>query len=124
MLFKHILCPVDFSESSRLAMAKSAELATPETTITLLHVLELPVAYSGEPQITGFIDDLDQRSARQLDEWAASLGKDVKAKIVTETTIGRPAAQVLDVLDRDPSIDLVVIGSHGRTGLGRFLLGS
>jgi nucleotide-binding universal stress UspA family protein len=38
--------------------------------------------------------------------------------------IGWPGAEILAALDRDTSIDLVVVGSHGRTGIKRALLGS
>ena len=44
--------------------------------------------------------------------------------VVTRSRIGSPGAQILAVLDDDRTFDLVVMGSHGRTGLRRALLGS
>jgi nucleotide-binding universal stress UspA family protein len=44
--------------------------------------------------------------------------------VTTRTRIGTPGAQILAVLDDDRTFDLVVMGSHGRTGLRRVLLGS
>ena len=44
--------------------------------------------------------------------------------IETRTLVGAPSAQALIALDSDLTYDLVAVGSHGRTGLGRLLLGS
>jgi nucleotide-binding universal stress UspA family protein len=123
--FNHVLCPVDFSESSRQAVALAAELAAPRGAgITLLHVVEVPVTYSGEPRVEGFVEDLDKRSARLLEEWARDLRTKVSVPVATRSRIGNPGAQTLAVLDDDKTYDLVVMGSHGRTGLRRVLLGS
>ncbi len=119
----HVLCPIDFSDHARRAVALAAELAGPGG-ITLLHVLELPVAYAGDPGIPGFLEGLDRRSAELLDQWAAELRATVAVPVTTRLIIGSPGAQTLTVLDRDPTINLVVMGSHGRTGIRRVLLGS
>lgn len=123
--FTHVLCPIDFSESARHAVDLAAELVRPGGAgITLLHVIEAPVAYSGEPSIADFARDLDRRSAEQLDTWAAKLKSKVSVPVTTRSRIGYPGAQTLAALDADPSVDLVVMGSHGRTGVKRALLGS
>ncbi len=123
--FKHILCPIDFSQGSRAAMEQAARLADPDGLgITLLHVLDLPVRFSGEPKVAGFTEDLDRQGARLLGEWAAELRTRVSVPVVTRTRIGSPGTQTLSVLEAEPTFDLVVVGSHGRTGLGRVLLGS
>lgn len=123
--FEHILCPVDFSQSARRAVALATEIAAARgSRITLLHVLELPVAYSGELAIEGLAADLDRRAAELLEDWARSLGTKVSQPVVTRTRIGYPGAQILSALDADRTFDLVVTGSHGRTGLRRALLGS
>ncbi len=123
--FRNVLCPVDFSDSSRHACELAAQLVEPGGAgITLLHVLELPVTYSGEPPMKGFVEDLDKRSARLLAQWAADLKAKVSVPVTTRSRIGYPGAQTLAVLDDDPAFDLVVTGSHGRTGIKRALLGS
>lgn len=123
--FQHVLCPVDFSESARRAVALAAELTAPGGAgITLLHVVEVPVTYSGEPHVQGFVEDLDRRSARLLAEWASDLRARVSVPVATRSRIGNPGAQTLAVLEDDRTFDLVVMGSHGRTGLRRALLGS
>ena len=123
--FHHLLCPVDFSESSRDAVALAAQLAAPGGPgITLLHVIEVPVRYSGEPRVEGFVDALDKQAARLLETWAADLRTRVSVPVTIRWRIGSAGAQTLAVLDSDSTFDLVVMGSHGRTGLRRALLGS
>jgi nucleotide-binding universal stress UspA family protein len=122
--FTHVLVPVDFSESSRHAMELAADFARSGAAITLLHSIEIPVAYSGETPGPDFARDLDRRSAELLAKWAAELKKKVSVPISTRSRIGRPGTETLAVLDNDRTIDLVVMGSHGRTGIKRALMGS
>jgi nucleotide-binding universal stress UspA family protein len=123
--FGHVLCPTDFSDASRYAVELAAELATsPGAGITLLHVIELPVSYSGEMPAPGFVEDLDKQAGQLLEEWASELRAKAAVPVVTRTRIGSPGGQALAVLDEDPVFDLVITGSHGRTGLRRALLGS
>jgi nucleotide-binding universal stress UspA family protein len=124
--FNHVLCPIDFSESSQHAIDLAIDLAVghARSGITLLHVIELPVRFSGELAISDFAQDLDKVSAKLLEDWASNLRSKVKVPVVTRTRIGSPGAQTLAVLDDDPTFDLVIMGSHGRTGIRRVLLGS
>jgi nucleotide-binding universal stress UspA family protein len=123
--FGHVLCPIDFSESSRHAVELAASLVAPGGAgITLLHVVEVPVSYSGEPPVAGFVDDLDRQGSRLLEQWATELRAKVSVPVTARSRIGSPGVQTLAVLDETPSFDLVVTGSHGRTGLRRVLLGS
>jgi nucleotide-binding universal stress UspA family protein len=123
--FTHVLCPVDFSAYSRDAMELAAELVRPGGAgILLFHSLELPVAYAGDPHVPDFMSALDQRSAALLERWAADLRGKVKVPVTTCSRIGRPGQQTLALLEHEPTVDLVVIGSHGHTGIKRALLGS
>ncbi|MEO7731504.1 MAG: universal stress protein [Kofleriaceae bacterium] len=123
--FTHVLCPVDFSASGHQAMELAGRLAQPDGAgITLLHVVELPVAYSGELQLAGIYRDLDKASVDLLEEWAKELRTKTIVPVTTRCRIGYPGAETLAVLDEDRTFDLVVMGSHGRTGIARALLGS
>ncbi|HEU0035604.1 MAG TPA: universal stress protein [Kofleriaceae bacterium] len=122
---RHILCPTDFSESSHHAVRLAGELAqSTGASITLLHVLELPVAYSGEPHPPELYREIDVRSTELLQKWAAALRRESGAQVTTKVRLGWPGAETLAMLDEDSSYDLVVMGSHGRTGIKRALLGS
>jgi nucleotide-binding universal stress UspA family protein len=123
--FRHVLCPVDFSASSRQAMELAAELVQPGGVgITLLHVLELPIAYSGEPSLPELCRDLDKRSADLLDAWATELRTKTSVPVTARSRIRGAGGETLAVLDDDRTFDLVVMGSHGRSGIARVLLGS
>ncbi len=125
--FARILSPIDFSESSLDAFDLALELVTPGGAITLLHVLETPASYSGDPTMSDFLSSLDQRSTAHLDDLIASSAERAKTAMATvgkATRIGNPGRQILSLLDSEPGFDLVVMGTHGRTGLRRLVLGS
>jgi len=124
--FSNVLVPVDFSESARHAAELAADLVVPGGAgITLLHVIDVPVAFYGEPAIPGFMRDLDKHSSDQLEAWATQLRSRTAVPVITRSRIGHPGAQTLAVLDqKESAIDLVVVGTHGRTGVSRILLGS
>jgi nucleotide-binding universal stress UspA family protein len=120
--FAHALVPTDFSESAELAIDLAAQIVRPEGRVSLLHVVELPVSYTGEVAGMALDSDLDDRAAAALERSAARIGGKVRVTATTQT--GYPVPQTLEALTRDASIDLVVMGSHGRTGITRALVGS
>lgn len=122
--FEHVLCPVDFSNSSRLATRLATQLLRPDSRgITLMHVIEAPVAAAGRADAT-LARALDKQGTAQLEAWAAELRPLVPAPVVARTRIGYAGAETIAAIDDDPTIDLVVMGTHGRTGIKRVLLGS
>ncbi|HZJ63789.1 MAG TPA: universal stress protein [Kofleriaceae bacterium] len=123
--FPNILCPIDFSDDSRHAIGRAAELAALGATgIKLMHVIEPALSYNELSMGENHLAALDHRATHELVRWASDLGKKVSVPVTTAIDIGRPGAQILAALDADPSIDLVIMGSHGRTGIKRVLLGS
>ncbi|HET9990861.1 MAG TPA: universal stress protein, partial [Kofleriaceae bacterium] len=122
--FARILCPVDFSDSSRLALELALELdPVPDRTVTLLHIIEPPRIYGGESRMNVH-PGLGGESQKLLETWGAAATAKQPAKLATLVRIGRPSTQVLAVLGEDDAFDLVAVGSHGRTGLQRMVLGS
>lgn len=123
--FRNILCPIDFSDDSRHAIDRAAELAGSGTTgITLLHVIEPALTYRELSMGENHLAALDHRATHELAGWASDLEKKVSVPVTTAIDIGRPGARILAALEADPSVDLVIMGSHGRTGIKRVLLGS
>jgi len=123
--FDHVLCATDFSDAAHFAMELAGTLAKPGGNgVTLLHVLELPAAYSGEPHPPAIYRELDRHSVAVLDKLASELLAKVQVPVATRSRVGHPGAETLQALDADRTIDLVVTGSHGRTGLQRMMLGS
>jgi nucleotide-binding universal stress UspA family protein len=118
--FRHVLVPTDFSTSAEQALDLAESLVSPDSRITLLHMLEVAGPYPGELSDAD-LADLDSRAAVALRDLATSRGD---ARIATVARVGWPGVQILAALDEDRSIDLVAMGSHGRTGIKRALIGS
>jgi nucleotide-binding universal stress UspA family protein len=125
-MYKRILVPVDGSEQSRQALAAALQLAAPTgARVRVVHSLD-ELAY-----LTGF-----EASSNVL-TLAREYGRKILDEAVTQaTSAGVPAdSQLLEgmghrlgdnVADavRSWEADLVVVGTHGRRGIGRALLGS
>lgn len=121
---RHVLVPVDFQEHSKLAIGLAKQLLETRGTITLLHVVEIPLAYSGAPPMAQFVADVEERAAQVLEQWARDARVGFEGEVQTRQRIGQPGSKALDLLHDEPVFDAVVVGSHGRTGLRRVLLGS
>ena len=119
-----VLVPVDFSEGADQAVRHARELAlTYGAQITLLHAVEevmYPSAYGMEmADIPGpeVLERVDGSLAAMAEE---EIGDE---HVVVESVIGHAPSVILDYLD-EHDVDLVVIATHGRSGLERLLLGS
>jgi nucleotide-binding universal stress UspA family protein len=125
MIFRHILVAVDFGSSSQAALDRAIELAAKlDTKLTLVHVCEVtPMIYAGmEYPVADWLTPLQDAAKKELDDLAAK----VKAKVPgvgTALRVGFAAEEILAVA-ASTGADLVVTGTHGRKGIGRFLLGS
>lgn len=122
---RSVLAPVDFSDSARLALTYARELAALYgARLDVLHVVEeavFPTVYGIEPVSVAVPDVLD-RTEEALDALVREVeGADVPIR--TQVIVGHSASGVLDVID-EGDVDLVVIATHGRTGIKRLLLGS
>lgn len=103
-----IVCATDFSESSDAAVRVAHDYARQfGVPLHLLHV----TWPAGDP-----------RAAEALGRLAAELGRDVR--VLTATEVGMPAAPVIVRYAQRHGADLVVLGTHGRTGVTRALIGS
>ncbi len=129
MQIRTILLPTDFSECGNFALSYAASLArTFNASIICLNVIEpiVPtVGYSGmtEPlpiaDITEQLEDSAERELPKLAECDDCEGLNVEEMVVH----GDAAAEIVRV-GKERGVDLIVIASHGRTGLGRILFGS
>lgn len=128
--YQHVLVPVDFSDCSDSVVRHAADLAGPHgAALVLLHAIALPVGLEvgaktvdarglSVPVMTQLRDEASIRMAPLL-ELVREQGVAVRARIVN----GPPAARALEEAERLPA-DLIVLGSHGRTGVRRLILGS
>jgi nucleotide-binding universal stress UspA family protein len=116
-----ILHPTDFSDRSRNALQLAAALARDyRARLVLLHVLPRPVVAYGDGLVPPDPEDLRAEVREELDRLTVP-GPDLPTdRRVAE---GDPAGVILH-LAREAPADLIVLGTHGRTGLGRLLMGS
>jgi nucleotide-binding universal stress UspA family protein len=124
-MYDEILLPTDGSESSRLAVAHAADLAVRhDATVHLLSVADSRNRFeSPSSGVAPDVWDETQREEAQIavGEATAELPNEVETETHIES--GVPRTEILAAIDRLP-VDLVVMGTHGRTGLDHYLIGS
>jgi nucleotide-binding universal stress UspA family protein len=126
--WKRICCPIDFSDASRAAMEVAADLARRfGSELMLLHAYPIPGYTFPDGSVVAspkMMQELADQAQRHLEEWRLDAEKMVGASRVTaEKAVGEPAAEILEAAKR-MGADLLVMGTHGRTGLQHALMGS
>ncbi len=127
MTIRKILVPVDFSAHSREAQRWAAELAGRyDATLTLIHVYQ-PISYAlPEGYVlpsANLLADLEVSLSKALDDARSELVSIAGLKVNTQLLQGVPFAEIVRFA-REGSYDLIVLSTHGRTGLKHALLGS
>lgn len=122
-----ILCAIDFSEFSREAMHVATDLARQKAAmLELVHVTDRPL-WSAEPFVH-LPGDVRQASidaaARELETWRRDAEQRTGAAVTARTASGAPWSEIVAVANADPTIETIVMGTHGRGTVSRALLGS
>jgi nucleotide-binding universal stress UspA family protein len=124
-----ILLAIDGSDFSQAAMQSAmARPWPPDTQVKILHVVEPPSLLMGR-EMGGYDPEFEtvwkalRGQAKHLVEKAAEKMREAKFNVSTELVEGDPKSQIIDIA-HEWSADMIVLGSHGRTGLNRFLMGS
>jgi nucleotide-binding universal stress UspA family protein len=122
--FKQILVPTDFGESSDRALAMAADLAVKfGASLTVLHTYEVPVyGYPGVVIPADLSDSIRDAAQKHLDRQLTEIRKRIpKAEGIL--SLGIPWREIGGAIERIHA-DLVVMGTHGRRGVNRMLVGS
>jgi len=127
MEIKTILYPTDFSPGARAAMDHVVSLAQDyDSKLILLHVIQdISVAEWFIPSslsVAELLEDLEKNAWREMTAWANEISAKVRSieKIVVR---GMPFVEIIRAA-REINADLIVIGTHGRTGMDHVLFGS
>lgn len=124
MSIQSILCPVDFSPMSKPVLDYAVFMAkTHGATLKLVHVVDqlqgfdsYKILHLTAAEITF---ELEQQAQAHLD----TMLKELPVPATYEVCFGRAPDEITELATREPC-DLIIMGSHGRTGLAHLLVGS
>lgn len=117
---RSVLVPFDFSDACKEAVRVAREFVEDDAAITLLHVVTLPSANSpGVVWGTVTPQSLRSRSTKAMREVLDELGIAANAVAV----VGSPPEAITEYAEHE-GVELIVLPSHGRTGVSRVFLGS
>jgi len=127
MQIKTILFPTDFSNGARAAMDHAISLAKDyEAKLILLYVIQdISVAEWYIPSslsAADLVEDMQKSAWSEMEKWGAEVAAKVKSveKLVVR---GVPFVEIIRTA-KEKDADLIVIGTHGRTGIDHMLFGS
>ena len=127
MQIRTILFPTDFSQGARAAMDHAISLAQDyKAKLVLLYVIQdISVAEWYIPSSISAADlvaDMQKSAEQEMEKWAAEAGAKV-ASVERMVVRGVPFLEIIRTA-KEKGADLLVIGTHGRTGIDHMLFGS
>ena len=130
-MFRRILVPVDYSENSKASVRFAAELAkTLGSTLDVVHVWDKPTYVSDAVMVRrdgqehcSLAELIRESAERDMTEFLADVALPPTLSLTHRLLSGEPASTLVSEL-KQGNHDLVIVGTHGRTGLSHMLLGS
>lgn len=125
-MIKNIMVPIDFSDYSKNALRYATQFAKSfNAKIFLIYVVEpmiYPADFSmGQVAIPSADMDLQGRAEEELQKLAAEIGNSLEVETIIKT--GKPFFEINDAA-KEKDIDLIIIATHGHTGVEHLLFGS
>lgn len=125
-MIKNILVPIDFSDYSKSALKYAAQFAKQfNSKVFLIYVVEpmiYPADFSmGQVAIPSSDIDLTSRAEEELKKLASEIGTDLQVETIIKT--GKPFVEINETAG-EKDIDLIIIATHGHTGVEHLLFGS
>jgi nucleotide-binding universal stress UspA family protein len=116
-----ILVPTDFSTASDAALPHAEALARQKSaSLLILHVEEPPLAYGAGELYYGLPEPNSERILKMLEEVKPT---DPSVPFTHRLTMGDPAGEIVRIAAEE-GVDMIVLGTHGRSGISRMLMGS
>lgn len=122
---KEILVPLDGSETSWNAFEFAAE-EFPAATVHVLHVIDpVEAGYTATATVPGYTEEWYEQARDRADELFEDAEERMSegGSLETATEVGRPSRIIVEYAE-EQEIDQIVMGSRGRSGVSRILLGS
>lgn len=133
MMLKNVLVPLDGSQVSERALEYARQIIDPEGKLTLLTVIDMPDYPAAMFYPAGIATyELSKETAQnelvpQAQEYLKRIAETLTEKglqdVRTEAVIGEPACSIVEQADK-LDVDAIVMSTHGRTGVSRWLFGS
>jgi universal stress protein A len=116
-----ILVPTDFSTASDAALPQAEAFAKQKSaSLLILHVEEPPLSYGAGELYYGLPEPSSERILKMLEEVKPS---DPTMPYTHRLTMGDPAGEIVRIAAEEGA-DMIVLGTHGRSGMSRMLMGS
>src|SRR5271156_5882279 len=129
MSYKRILVPVDGSSTSKAGLKEALKLARPsKATLLLVNVMDEQMAFASiemASRVPAMLDSMRVNGNRILKAAAQTArGKGVKGQTALVESLGTRVADTIVKQARRSRADLIVMGTHGRRGVNRLVMGS
>jgi len=125
-VYKKILVPLDGSELAKRALDEAEKLARCfAAEIILFEVVPFMPIYGSPELVTPLI--VDEKQKESAEKYLADLSEELKKKGFKATAVVRTGQQVaLEIIDfaKESGVNLIVMCTHGRSGISRWVLGS
>lgn len=126
-MFDRILIPTDGSDPAKPAVETALNLAeVHDATLHVLYIVDQPTSVSGMGEGFSGLDDLLnalEKRGQQATKEIVDQAREQNLETITAVRRGEPHDDILSYAE-DHEIDVIVMGTHGRTGVKRALLGS
>jgi len=121
-----VLVPIDGSPQAETALEHVLE-EFGDGQITVLNVIDpIEAGYTSQATVPGYSEEWFEQSkaaAEELFEAAQATADEYDVTLETATEVGRPSRTIVDFAEEE-GLEHIVMGSHGRSGVSRILLGS
>jgi universal stress protein A len=119
--WRKVLCALQFDSSTATIVETARQVAQATgATVIFFHVVPMPVEAMGQPLMVEPLTGAEEDARRRLSHIA---GETPLLSYEIQVVTGDPATSIIAVA-REQDVDLIVMATHGRTGLSHFFLGS